>query len=171
MIVDHIEHAALYYSLGPRIAAALTYLAQTDFSLLPDGRCELDGDRLFAIVQRYRTKPAADARWEAHRQYVDVQYVAAGVERMGWAALYDGMTLAVPYDPVKDVVFFDAAGQFFDVPAGRFVIFAPHDVHAPGLRPEGGSLGPSARQAETGRSIDEIVKVVVKCRVETPLDQ
>jgi biofilm protein TabA len=154
MILDRVECALLYFGLGPQIAAALKYLAQTDFSRVPNGRQELDGDRLLAIVQRYRTKPAADARWEAHRQYIDVQYVAAGVERMGWFALHDGLKVATPYDPAKDVIFFDAQGQFFDVPAGHFVIFAPSDAHAPGLQGDG--------------DVDEVLKVVVKCRVQTP---
>jgi biofilm protein TabA len=154
MILDRLEHAPLYSGLGPHLAAALKYLAQTDFAPLPDGRYELDGDRLYAIVQRYRTKPVAEARWEAHRRYVDVQHVVAGVERMGWTALRDGWKAAVPYDPAKDVLFFDAQGQFFDVPAGHFVIFAPRDVHAPGLQADG--------------DIDDVLKVVVKCRVEAP---
>ena len=160
MILDALQRATVYSGLGPRIAAALRYLAETDCTQLADGRYELDGDRLYAIVQRYRTKPAAEARWEAHRQYVDVQYVAAGVERMGWAALHDGLEVAAPYDPAKDVVFFDARGQFFDVPAGNFVIFAPSDVHAPGLTASPGD--------EPGDAcLDEVLKVVVKCRVET----
>jgi len=170
MILDRLECAPLYTAFGLRIAAALDYLARVDFARLPDGRHELDGDRLYAIVQRYRTKPAAEARWEAHRQYVDVQYVVAGAERMGWAALHDGLEVAVPYDPAKDVVFFDARGQFFDVPAGHFVIFAPSDVHAPGLaspgrQPGDASIGPSRPRADARGSLDEVLKVVVKCRV------
>jgi len=153
MILDRLENAAMYRALGPRIADALDYLRLTDFSKIADGRYELDGDRLVAIVQRYRTKPLAKARWEAHRRYLDVQYVVQGVERMGYAPLHDRMKVAQPYDAEKDLVFFDTPGDLFEVAAGSFAIFGPQDVHAPGL--VGGSP-PRVR---------DVLKVVMKCRV------
>ena len=59
MIMDRIENASVYRVLGPAIAAALDYLRQTDFSQVPDGRHELDGDRLFSIVQHYSNQTAS----------------------------------------------------------------------------------------------------------------
>lgn len=153
MILDRLENAGLYHPLGPAIKLALDYLCRTDFSQMPDGRYELDGDNVFAIVERYRPKSPADARWEAHRRYTDVQYVAEGIERMGYAPLIDTLTVSQAYDPQKDIVFYRAGGDFFDVPAGSFVIFTPHDVHAPRLA--------SNSRSESG----EVCKVVVKCRI------
>jgi YhcH/YjgK/YiaL family protein len=154
MILDRIENASMYRALGPAIAAALDYLRQTDFSQVPDGRHELDGDRLFSIVQHYRTKPLAEAIWEAHRQYIDVQYVVQGAERMGYASLRDDLPVRQPYDAQKDAVFYDAQGDFLEVRAGSFVIFTPHDIHAPGL-----AVTPSEASAA-------VCKVVVKCRAQ-----
>ena len=152
MIVDRLENADVYRGLDTRIAAALDWLRRTDVSSLADGKHVLDGERLFAIVQRYRPKPAAEARWEAHRLYTDVQYLAAGAERMGWAPLSEALPVTQPYDPQKDVVFFDARGELLTVCQGQFTIFFPRDVHAPGL----------AGEVASG---EEVVKVVVKCRV------
>jgi YhcH/YjgK/YiaL family protein len=152
VILDHLENAAFYRPLGTRIALALDYLGQTNFAAMPDGRYELDGDRVFALVQRYRPKPAAEARWEAHRQYVDVQYVAGGMERMGYAPLGNDLPVQQAYDSQKDVVFFDVLGDFFTLRAGSFVIFRPSDVHAPGVATD---LSAAA----------EVCKVVMKCRV------
>jgi len=154
MILDRLQNASLYRGLGARIAAALDYLCAGDFTRLLPGRHELDGDRLFAIVQRYRTKPLVDAVWEAHRRYLDVQYVAEGIERMGYVPLDARLAIKQPYDAGKDVVLFDAWGDLFEVAAGSFAIFAPQDVHAPGL-----VAGPSAVPAE-------VLKVVIKCQVE-----
>jgi len=154
MILDRLENAGLYRPMGANIALALDYLRRTDFSQMPVGRHEVDGDRVFAIVQRYRPKPLAQIVWEAHRQYIDVQYVAAGIERMGYVPLGDGLTVQQPYDAQKDAILFDAAGNLFTMSAGDFAIFAPHDVHAPGLAtdlPEGSA---------------EVCKVVMKCRVK-----
>ena len=40
-----------------------------------------------------------------------------------------------------------------EVPAGSFVIFTPHDIHAPGLT------------TDPPESVKQVCKVVVKCRV------
>jgi biofilm protein TabA len=153
MILDRLEHAAMYRTLAVEIARALDYLRATDLRSLPDGRQVLDGDRLYAIVQRYRPKPAAEAKWEAHRQYIDVQYVVEGTERMGYTYLRSDLPVRQPYDAQKDIVFYDVAGDLLEVPAGSFVIFTPHDIHAPGL-----TIDPS-------ESVQQVLKVVVKCRV------
>jgi YhcH/YjgK/YiaL family protein len=154
MILDHIEHAAMYRALGPRIAAALDYLRQTDFSKMADGRHELDGDRLIAILQHYRTRPHSEIIWEAHRRYVDVQYIVAGTEQMGYAGLRPDLPVKQAYDETKDFAFYDAQGALFEVKSGNFAIFAPQDVHAPGL-----AAGSPPTPAE-------MFKVVMKCRVD-----
>ena len=79
-MLDRIEKAMRYRSVGARVSAVLNYVRRTDFATVPEVRHELDGDRLFAIVQRYRTRLPQEARWEAHRKYVDVQCVVEGVK-------------------------------------------------------------------------------------------
>jgi YhcH/YjgK/YiaL family protein len=154
VIFDRLENADQYRSMGANVAMALDYLRRTDFSQMPVGRHEVDGDRVFAIVQRYRPKPLAQIVWEAHRQYIDVQYVAAGSERMGYVPLGDGLRVRQPYNAEKDAILFDADGQLFMVSAGQFAIFAPNDVHAPGLA------------TDLPDDAAEVCKVVVKCRVK-----
>jgi biofilm protein TabA len=154
VILDRIENAAIYRALGPNIARALDYLEHADFDAIADGRHEIDGDRVFAIVSHLELKPLAEALWETHRKYIDMQYVVHGMERMGFACLRDDVPVAQPYDAQKDAAFYNVAGDFFSVPQGTFVLFAPQDIHAPGLRiePAGG------RQS--------VRKVVVKCQKE-----
>lgn len=154
MILDHLEHAAMYRSLGPRIAAAMDYLKSTDFSKMVEGRYELDGDRLIAIVQRYETRPHSQVIWESHRRYVDVQYLVAGKEQMGYAKLCPTLTVKQPYDNDADAALYDVQGSLFEVTPGQFAIFAPQDVHAPGLA------------AGSPPQPGEVLKVVMKCRVD-----
>lgn len=153
MILDRLENAGKHCSFGAELDLAFEYLRRTDFSRVPDGRYEIDGDRVYALVQRYRPKPLADAKWEAHRQYLDIQYMAAGDERMGYASLHDGLAVKQDYDPQKDFILYDTSGDFFAVRTGCFVIFAPHDVHAPSLAMNGSDAS------------GEVCKVCVKCRV------
>ncbi len=132
MIIDQLSHADFYQSLGSRFARAMDYLRTEDLSKLPDGRNEIDGDRLFAMVVDEPTRPLDQCLWEAHREYHDVQYVVEGVEQMGYAHIGQ-MNVSVPYDPAKDAEFFEGAGSMLTVPAGSFVIFTPQDVHKPSV--------------------------------------
>jgi biofilm protein TabA len=135
MILDKIENADLYRGIHPRIAAAIEWLKKTDLAALPLGKTVIDGEHLFALVQEYTPKPPELLKFEAHQRYWDVQVVVSGVERMGWAHLSQ-MTVSEPHDAERDVAFFPGAGQFLLVPAGYFTIFAPQDVHMPGVAAE-----------------------------------
>lgn len=154
MIVDRIENAALYYSLGPGIVTALEYLAQQDFTGMTPGDYELDGRRVYAVVQRYEPRPLEQAVWEAHRKYFDVQYVIQGAERMGYATLRPGLTVQQPYNPEKDIIFYEACGSLIEFRPGDFAIFAPTDVHATRL------------VSDQPSPLREILKVIVKVRIE-----
>ena len=139
MIIDSIKNASLYYALGDRIAAALKYIEGADLPSLPKGRHEIQGDEVYALVQDYLTKPKDAALWEAHRKYIDIQFVVSGTERMGYTSL-ETMTAVHPapeYNEVKDVVKFDGEGSFFIAEPGTFAIFAPQDAHMPGINVSG----------------------------------
>jgi len=132
MILDQLENAAVYGGLGERFWMAFAYLAKTDFQVVAPGRYELDGDRVFALVQRYETKPREQGVWEAHRRYLDVQYVAAGLESLGYAPR-GSLTVTQPYAAEKDVELLAGDGDFVTASAGRFAVFFPQDAHMPCL--------------------------------------
>ena len=131
MILDHLDNAPLYFGVGDRIATALKYLQATDLARLPTGRNEIDGERIFALVFEYETKHQHTTFWEAHRQYIDIQYVHEGVELMGYAPL--SLMQAGPYDKEKDFLRADGEGEFFQLRAGFFAILGPQDAHMPGI--------------------------------------
>jgi biofilm protein TabA len=131
MIIDRLANPAPLFRLPVRLARALEYLRATDLTSVPIGRHDLDGDRLFALVQEYTTRAADECIWEAHRTYIDVQFVAVGVERMGYANLGQ-MRERDAYDATRDVAFFEPGESFVTIPAGTFAIFGPEDVHSPG---------------------------------------
>jgi YhcH/YjgK/YiaL family protein len=156
MILDRLDTAAAYDSLGERFAAGFKYLRETNFAAVADGKYSIVGDDVFAIVQTYTTKPHADGKWEAHRTYADIQYVFSGVERMGVTPL-GSVPSQAPYDADRDVEFFaragaqeGAAGQFFTVAGREFALFLPHDIHMPSLAVD---------------SPQQVKKVVIKVRV------
>lgn len=131
MIFDTLNNYAQYDGLTHNLFAALQFLVKTDLSNLQVGRMDIDGDRLYMLVQEYDTKPAEHGIWEAHRRYIDVQYLVSGHERMGFAHL-SVMQLG-EYVPENDFQPMSGVGNSVDVFAGAFVIFFPQDGHMPGL--------------------------------------
>jgi YhcH/YjgK/YiaL family protein len=134
MVFDQLENAAQYVSLHPRLAKAFDYLRGTDLAQLSIGRHDIVGDEVFALVQEYRTRADAEGFWESHRRYIDVQYVASGAERMGYANI-GKLKARQAYDVDKDLLIYDGQGDFFVVTAGMFTIFKPQDAHMPCLSP------------------------------------
>lgn len=150
MIVDQIKNYANYRALPERLVRAIEYIGSTDFTFVESGQYELDGKNLISIVNRYRTKLPEQAVWESHRKYIDVQFVAGGHERFGYAPLTNAPPIKTAYSEEKDVVFYEPGVETFEAPAGTFMIFYPDDIHAPGL-----ATGNPPRPAD-------VVKVVVK---------
>ena len=130
MIIDRLSNPSPFFALPPRLARALEYLRATDLRTVALGRHDLDGDDLFALVQEYTTRAADECVWEAHRRYIDVQFVVTGVERMGVASLRQ-MREREAYDAARDVAFFEPGSEFVTIRAGMFAIFGPEDVHSP----------------------------------------
>jgi biofilm protein TabA len=131
MVFDRINNAHSYAPLGKLIARGLEYLKRTDLAALEPGRHEIDGVNVYALVSEYATKDRADGRWEAHRRYIDVQFVVRGTERIGYATV-DRLE-AGPYDEQKDLMWLRGRGQFVTIEPGDFMILWPHDAHMPGI--------------------------------------
>lgn len=132
MIIDQLKNAHLYYGMSKKIAIALKFLEENNLSAMSSGRYAVDGDEIFALFQSYMTKDIQECKWEAHRRYIDVQFILQGREKMGYTGL-EKMEVIQDYDEETDVVFLEGEGDFFIVPTGYFAIFAPDDAHMPGI--------------------------------------
>lgn len=132
MIFDQLKNAHLYFSLGTKITKALQYLAQTNFTNVEPGTYEIDGEDIFAIVQLYNTKPSSSAKWEAHKKYIDIQYIVSGKEKIGFTDSKKVIVLQ-GYHPGNDVSIYKGEGNFLTAAEGQFVIFFPTDIHMPQL--------------------------------------
>jgi YhcH/YjgK/YiaL family protein len=133
MIIDKLSNSQLYSGLGERINKAFAYLKQTDFSKMELGKYEIDGDNIFALVNEYNTKDQSEGKLEAHKKYIDVQFVAKGSELMGYAPLENQLVIDA-YNEQNDITFFNGDKSFTLVEEGMFAIFFPSDVHLPGIK-------------------------------------
>jgi biofilm protein TabA len=132
MILDTITSAPSYVGLNPHFATAFAWLADFDPDT-PDGRVDLEGDDLYALVQSYGTVPPDQKAYESHRTYADIQFVAAGAEVIYYAPI-NRLRPTMGYDPVKDCLLYadPSAGTPLHLGPGTFAIFLPHDGHKPG---------------------------------------
>jgi biofilm protein TabA len=132
MILDILDHALRYASLTSRFANAFEFLKKADTSLKL-GRHEIDGDNVFALVQKYTTKPLEKAQFEVHRKYIDVQFVHSGRETILWAPLASLKKVTMPYTDEQDAALFSLIPDStpMHLSAGHFAILYPEDGHAP----------------------------------------
>ena len=133
MIIDRIPLEGKHFSLpcerlSPHFETALRFMRTADFSALPPGRTEIDGDRVFVNVQEY-TQQAKEAAYEAHARYADIQLILSGSERFRW-----GRGIPGPLDAEKDFCAVECRQYVeFVLREGQFVVFMPGEAHAPGL--------------------------------------
>lgn len=149
MVLDRIENASLYQALHPCFKQAFDYIAQIDIHTIPVGRYEVDGDSIYALVQEYLTKPQGEGKWEAHRRYIDLQYVVQGAEGMGYANIHN--LEQGEYMPEKDFLPLFGEGEQIALRSGYFVLLFPEDAHMPSM-----ALG----ESKPARKI--VVKIEVK---------
>ncbi len=135
MIVTDLKHIDRQISMTPALKKAMDFLLRQDLQNLADGKVEIDGDRVFAIVQRYATMMTAAPKFEYHRKYTDVQYIVSGEEVIGWAPV-EMMAITEAYDADKDIGFGTVIkGKWTPLllQTGQLAVLYPEDGHAPKL--------------------------------------
>ena len=113
------------------------------------GTFEIAGTQVYAIVQDYDTLLLNQGVWEAHRRYIDLQYMVSGTERIGYAHV--GRMSPGVYDPARDFLPLAGEGDFLTFGPGDFMLLFPEDAHMPRI-----AVGAPA----------PVRKVVVKVAVE-----
>jgi biofilm protein TabA len=132
MISDKIENAAFYRSLGTGIAKGLALLGEETLRNGTPGRYDVDGENLYYVIDQYETMSEEQGRFEAHRKYIDIQFMVAGREWVGVRPLEE-MEVAAAYDSEKDIAFYERPLAFSRIVLEKdaFAIFWPHDAHMP----------------------------------------
>lgn len=130
MIFDQLENADRYASLHPGFAPALAFLRSAEVRILPPGKHEIDGEKLFVVINRAQGLNRAKFKLETHRKYIDIQYSVTGADELGWAAARSLSEPEAPYDSEKDVELFpDQPDAWITMPPGTFAILFPQDAH------------------------------------------
>ena len=104
-----------------------------------------NGNRFFLAVQSTKAPDLA----EAHRQYLDIQYIVKGQEVVGYAPL-EACEIVGEFNEEKDIGKYSGNFEYITIGEGMCYVAFPEDAHMP------------------GRHLDvpnDFVKVVVKLKV------
>ncbi len=135
MVLDNVKNLSLYKSLIASMDKIEAFVKEYKASPKENGTYFLDnadGSKLRASVSTYDTKSAEGSFFEAHKKYIDLQYIADGEENIGWAYLDNNLKPTDEFDAEKDIGFFDGdCGSWITVKKDSFVILFPEDAHMP----------------------------------------
>ena len=152
VIVDTFENVDLYAPCCWGLKQAVDFARQFD-PAAADGKIEIDGQRMYAMVLSYKTKSTDGLPFEAHKKYLDVQILLRGEERMD-VSLDADLPIQTPYSEDADAILFDAPDSYSSLVAkpGQFAAFFPEDIHRP--------------SAALGGASADVRKLVVKIRLQ-----
>ncbi len=154
MIVATMDHLEEQVISSPALVKAFSFLRNLDSDGLQEGRIEIDGEQVFAIVLSYTTKPInSHVEMEGHSKYIDLQYLVKGEEAIGWVPA-EQVPVTTPYQTDSDAwagILPTASVTWLRLCAGQVAMFYPSDAHV--------------TQHVSGRPAP-VVKVVVKVAIE-----
>ena len=150
MILDKLSNYEFYRGLNRQVQVGFDFLLKRGLDELPDGKYPVDGDVIYALIQTYTTEAAERRQYEAHRKYLDIQYLLKGKELLYWNPI-ENAPEGLEYSDANDAVLFQKEhGTPVPLSSGYFVVLFPQDAHKPGCAWE---------------SPAEVRKVVVKIRL------
>lgn len=132
MILDLLENAHRYLILNEGFAKAFEFLLRPDLKELTVDKHEIDGDRVYAMVNKASGRKKEETLLETHEKYIDIQLVLAGTDEMGWKPKALCKESSGGYDEKTDLQFFaDEPDAWLSTKSGAFAIFFPEDAHMP----------------------------------------
>jgi YhcH/YjgK/YiaL family protein len=155
MILGHIKNLKQEkYLFSGNLLKGLEYIQNADLNSLAPGKYEIDGKNVFVLISEYNTEPKQQRKAEAHKKYIDIQYIAKGEENIGHSFLAPDNEVLEDRLEEKDAIFYKTVQKEVDLylNEGTYGIFFPEDVHRPCC-----AVGEPA----------PVRKVVVKILVET----
>ena len=114
------------------LEGAFEFLEKNQNQELPLGKHLIEGEDIYAIIVRTPSRAAEAGQFESHRKYIDVQYLDAGMETIGYLPIAN-LNVTTPYQEPKDVEFYELPENYekLSMYPGRFAVFFPGEGHLP----------------------------------------
>ena len=142
-----IDYKQFHYPKA--VERALEFLKSHDFTTFTGGRYTIEGDLMYANVDIVDTRVYEETKIEGHKDYMDVQFLVIGKERMEVLIRQTAPDVVEAYDD-KDCYFYDptqGGTVTITVRPGDYCIFYPGELHRTLIAPH---------------EVQQIRKVVVK---------
>lgn len=134
MIYDSLDNIEIYKSLSAEVYEGLKFLQEATPDIAT-GVYQISS-MVKAIVSEYDTKPQNENGFEAHREYLDIQAILAGEERLACSPI-ERLEETKPYMKEDDAALFTIASgvepAYLSLRPGYFAVLYPQDGHMPGL--------------------------------------
>lgn len=133
MVYDRTDNIGTYAGISADIYLGLKWLRDVNPDIA-NGVYEIN-PRVKAIVSEYTTKEINENGYEAHRDYIDIQYLVSGKEIINSLPL-EFLKETQPYNKEIDAAFYEEEGakpQELLLGNGYFAILFPQDGHMPQL--------------------------------------
>ena len=121
-------------TLEEKIAEAVQAIAELDKENAALGRHDVNED-VYLMVQEYVTKDPENGLYEAHKKYVDVQYIIEGKENI-FVTPVSTLKEEKAYSEEIEAAFYAQPERATQVmlTSGGYVVLYPEDAHMPGMK-------------------------------------
>lgn len=116
------------------IRKVIDYLKSNDFVKMEPGVYELEGRDIYVQVFDAETGAVEEKRPESHKDYLDIQFLASGEEKLGFTPYLEKYEVD-EYIVERDLIFYKSVENegFIYATPGCISIFFPHDIHRPAV--------------------------------------
>lgn len=133
MIVDSVKSFEKYKELAEGFDKVYSFMRDSKFATLEDGKYEIDGDSLYCTISTQKLRDVTHADLEIHDSHIDIHVILEGYETIGHKdrALCDNHD--VSYDEANDIAFLkgEGADNYLSLGKGNLAILFPADAHSP----------------------------------------
>ncbi len=128
MIYTNMKNVKRYLGLDARLDQAINYILTNDVAALEQGIHEVDGRNIYINRHEYDSIPLEKGNWEGHRDYLDIQMVFEGNEKIGVSDV--SVLNCLSYNEERDRYSFSGPVQaWVEMHPGDLMILYPEDAH------------------------------------------
>lgn len=121
-----------------KLEPAFRFLERPDLKDLPVGKQVIDGEEVYAMVDKSASLAPESVRFEAHKKYTDVHYMISGQVTTGYAPI-EKLQLHTPYSEKTEAALYHVPAGYLKLKLypGMFAVFFPGGGHMPNCHLDG----------------------------------
>ena len=112
---------------------AMAFIEGCDLATIEPGRYQIDGENIYALIQRATTESAASRPFEIHNNYIDIQVLIEGREMQGFHPMPPICAPIKDEMEKNDFAWYPhpEGAQYLTLTPMQYVIYLPGEQHSP----------------------------------------